>query len=343
MTGQANVNTTKLKSVAHCVTSSFPEQRRSSLPSWKRYRQRWTSLNVCKPRPQPSWMPCSRPSSTAPFKGELAKPQKLTGLTSKEFLDDVRSAPFLKRQALLFDQIAIIDLPFLIETLSHQSNDQSRQYGAELEWLMTQGIIYEPDYPKTTWGGLEELFEKLTADTRCDKKMISLVQQTLKDEITCLEDLRNSIDLMLRTGSFENSNTERFTRNLHLQIANASQVRQAAYWLSAVKGNRTVLVRSLPDYDFVLNQRCNGSLSLGSGPTAHVPVLQEDTSWEKIVEFRTDPDSRRRLNDLVHWVHSLASSAKSRDDVQEELSYLRSRYEHAFKLHKLEWSRLGVF
>jgi hypothetical protein len=269
------------------------------------------------------------------------KPQKLTGLTSKEFLDDVRSAPFLKRQALLFDQIAIIDLPFLIETLSHQSNDQSRQYGAELEWLMTQGIIYEPDYPKTTWGGLEELFEKLTADTRCDKKMISLVQQTLKDEITCLEDLRNSIDLMLRTGSFENSNTERFTRNLHLQIANASQVRHAAYWLSAVKGNRTVLAHSLPDYDL-----CSTSVErkalVWEVVLAHVPVLQEDTSWEKIVEFRTDPDSRRRLNDLVHWVHSLASSAKSRDDVQEELSCLRSRYEHAFKLHKLEY-RLGVF
>ncbi|MGA2178065.1 MAG: hypothetical protein ABSH15_00585 [Verrucomicrobiota bacterium] len=264
--------------------------------------------------------------------------QNLTGLTSKTFLNDPRGASFLKRQALLFDQIAIIDLPALIETHRFLSNDQSQQYAAELEWLTTQEIIYEPDFPRTN---AEDLFEKLTADPRLDQKMISLVQQTLKHEIACLEDCRKAIDLILRTGSVDKSKIKDFAQTLHLQIAEASELRHAAHWLTAIKGNRMVLAHSLPDYN-LCSTTADRKAMVWEVILEHVPALQQDTPWERILEFRSDPDSRQSVNDLLHWVHTLASSPKTRDDVQEELAYLRARYEHAFKLHKLEF-KLGIF
>jgi hypothetical protein len=265
---------------------------------------------------------------------------KLIGLTSKVFLKGPSSLSFLKRQALLFDQIAIIDLSDLIVAHGYTGKDESQQCAAELEWLLGQHVIYEPEYPKTYAQGAEEVIDKVLAEPRINRKTVSLLQQVLQDEVTCLKDAQKAIESLLRTGSVERSKDAELFRDLHLQIAEVSQLRYAAHWLSEVKQNRVVLAHSLPEYNLIAapdgRKAMVWEIVLG-----HIPILKQDTPWERILDFRNDPDSRRSVSELTHWVHTLASSSKTREQVEEELIYLSVRYENALRLHKLEFN-LGV-
>lgn len=71
----------------------------------------------------------------ASLEGEEA----MKGFVAVKSWMDVVISPSLKREALLFDQVAIVQL----ETAISSSNLRSTNYAAELEWLRDRGLVVE--------------------------------------------------------------------------------------------------------------------------------------------------------------------------------------------------------
>jgi hypothetical protein len=66
------------------------------------------------------------------------------------------------------------------------------------------------------------------------------------------------------------------------------------------------------------------------------PIPHENTSWEQIIDFRSDQDSQRKYYALVHWVNTVASSNRPISEIEDEFNYLYSQYERHFRIHKMK-------
>jgi hypothetical protein len=81
----------------------------------------------------------------------------------------------------------------------------------------------------------------------------------------------------------------------------------------------------------------------GTAPVLEVvlktmPIPDDQTRWEDIIEFRNDPDSMKRLRRLRVWVRKFAKStpAASLAEMKEEIEVLLDEYEEHMKLHRNE-------
>ncbi len=72
---------------------------------------------------------------------------------------------------------------------------------------------------------------------------------------------------------------------------------------------------------------------------SRMPEPDDDSPWERILEFRRDPDSRRMLRALRRWTRRIASQMNSPKEVGEELDYLIDEYEHHMKVHDIKCRR----
>ncbi len=69
------------------------------------------------------------------------------------------------------------------------------------------------------------------------------------------------------------------------------------------------------------------------------PVPADDTPWEQIIEFRSDPENQLSRLALRRWISQLASSPKSKGETEEELQYLLHQYTRLMELHKMKYER----
>lgn len=67
-----------------------------------------------------------------------------------------------------------------------------------------------------------------------------------------------------------------------------------------------------------------------------LPVPDEQTPWEQIIDYRNDPDSKEKFLDLRHWMSDVARSSLTPLEVEEKLEYLLSRYRRRMELHNIK-------
>lgn len=70
-----------------------------------------------------------------------------------------------------------------------------------------------------------------------------------------------------------------------------------------------------------------------------LPVPDEQTSWEQILEFRSDLDSRQKYLDLRNWLNEMAAGELAPIEVEEKLEYLVSQFERHMAIHKMKIHR----
>jgi hypothetical protein len=72
-----------------------------------------------------------------------------------------------------------------------------------------------------------------------------------------------------------------------------------------------------------------------------VPVPAESTTWQQVLEFRSDPEARTRLLALRRWIRRLATEGRPPSEIREELEYLLNEYRSHMDLHRMKW-RVGT-
>jgi hypothetical protein len=67
-----------------------------------------------------------------------------------------------------------------------------------------------------------------------------------------------------------------------------------------------------------------------------LPVPDESTSWEQILEYRSDPDSRGKFLALRHWMSEVARAELTPAEVEEKFEYLIDQYQQHMRLHRMK-------
>jgi len=219
----------------------------------------------------------------------------------------------LKRQALMFDRVAVPFVKQVIDRGEYKGFDGAL---GEVEWLVDKGIVFEP---------------KLQPDVNRirDTEEFIRLSQDYNDVIDYLRGLANDPEKARAAWSAPVSpivDTILTYFGIHARFVSL-QLRvfdeMDAY---------PVLSAPIPQAS---------SPSGKKGDVLHIglnalPIPDGSTSWEQILEYRCDPDSRSKFLALRNWMSEVARDRLTPVEVEEKLEYLMDQYQQHMKLHRMK-------
>lgn len=66
------------------------------------------------------------------------------------------------------------------------------------------------------------------------------------------------------------------------------------------------------------------------------PIIDENTNWEKVLDFKTDKDSKLKFLALRNWMIDIAKGNYSKTDISEKLEFLYFDYINHIEKHHLK-------
>ncbi|TZF92225.1 hypothetical protein FW781_22160 [Chryseobacterium panacisoli] len=69
-----------------------------------------------------------------------------------------------------------------------------------------------------------------------------------------------------------------------------------------------------------------------------IPEPDYNTSWDHIIEYRSDESVRNKYLALMNWVNKAANSNLRLSELKDEYDFLYSDYMQQFKLHKMKYN-----
>jgi hypothetical protein len=67
-----------------------------------------------------------------------------------------------------------------------------------------------------------------------------------------------------------------------------------------------------------------------------MPIPDDTTPWEQIIEFRNDPDSQSKFLTLKNWINEVARMKLEANEVEDKLKALINDYTNHMKVHKIK-------
>lgn len=227
-----------------------------------------------------------------------------------------------KREALMFDRIALPHASSAVSFFSdsHPKNDEMRN---ELEWLLEQGIIFDP--------GVIDDEDHLSRDP--DYKEIvdyreQLISQLYQVGGITYEDVVNESDVPERRLTAQGQNFRYLLGSLF-----GLQARQISIQLRLLQNADAcpILASFLPrSYDIGAK---DGVIEVILN---EFPVPDDQTPWEQILEFRDNPDSRSRFFALKEWMNEVARLELPPNEVLDKFNALITDYTEHLKVHKMK-------
>ncbi len=67
-----------------------------------------------------------------------------------------------------------------------------------------------------------------------------------------------------------------------------------------------------------------------------MPTPDKNTPWERIIDFKSDSDSKSKFLELKNWLNEVATISLKPSEVEEKLEYLLNQYERHMQFHKMK-------
>ncbi len=210
----------------------------------------------------------------------------------------------MKQLALMFDHLAIT-----AEDYAHLSFFSITGLSGELDWLVEQGILrcYELSWPET-------LLQ--------DPHYASLLSRT--QHTPTLEQALSNWDGQT---------------NYMFDVAQILVRAELDARLTAIELSKTKNVDAYPMIDFCAPQTTIPHASMTDVieiVLEQLPVPDEQTSWENIIEFRSDPEARKSFTSLRDLMGILVRMELEPGEVQLRLQTLIDSYEHYMRVHRIK-------
>ena len=217
---------------------------------------------------------------------------------------------FPKRAALLFSQLVV---PFLSETLSVIGNDsQHSSYVllSEIEWLLENGLISQPSFASRNSTPNLSIERKMLLESFAENVgsiSNAPAHPTQEEEV----EYRTKVLLMF----------EYIARSVSLSLR--EEHKSDAYPVLSNAISSTIKPEGIKSevVEIVLNT---------------LPFPDESTSWEHILEYRSDPNSQVKFLDLRNWMNEVVRGELTPIEVEQKLEYLMSQYQRHMELHKMK-------
>ena len=68
----------------------------------------------------------------------------------------------------------------------------------------------------------------------------------------------------------------------------------------------------------------------------NLPLPDNMTPWEQIVDYKNDPQSQKNLLALKMWIKKISSDKQTAQEIQEEIEWLMNEFEKNMQLHKMK-------
>jgi hypothetical protein len=279
--------------------------------------------------------------------------REFVGVTS--FLPTDARVMFLKRDALIFNRLAIPTYDGLLETLRKETDENFRFFASELEWLFDKGVIFEPEVTvpeisEVRYG--DEFYGYASVVTSQSIEMLRHLLQNEPEQFPTLaskdrddflktindSDLSEILDLALgcdsrkivkRIDPRNPSHIEASIRIIYEYLARgiSVQLRELANMdaYPIVTSHIHAAQRTQADKSDVVQIIINA-----------LPIPDDSVPWEQIFDYRSDPDSVSKFLALRNWMNDIARAKLRPAEIEEKLEYLIDQYKRHLTLHKLK-------
>ena len=229
--------------------------------------------------------------------------------------------PNFKREALMFDQIA---LPNAIAALDRLVDmyPQAAEIFSELEWLLEQGIVIDPGVSN-------------------DEKLLNIPEYKefsdyYDEHLSQLDQFRGitTEDMVRQSETGERQLTAQGESIWYVAAKMFGlQARQIALQLRLLKNMDAYPILS-PFLPYTLQPEAKSDVI--EVVLNEFPIPDEETAWEQIKEFRDDPDSRRKFFALKNWMNEVGRLELPRNEVEDKLSACMATYVDHMKFHRMK-------
>jgi hypothetical protein len=256
---------------------------------------------------------------------------KLIALQSgiHEILSDAWNSDFsnLKQQALLFDQIGIYKLSRFYKTLEESLDlfnkldstisNKAKSIISELEWLRQTGIIFELSMEEEFQSQFMKDFEKQVPTQK-------------------FEDVKHLLKKIIEIQTSDLINTKDETRKTNLiKEQHFAIQRLMSIVMEVTKGVTTVTTYPYTEYTRELpnSQKSN----IAQIVISKLPLPNNETPWEQIVDYRNDPKNQQSLKNLRRWIRKTSSEVlSSTTEIEEEFEWLINEFQNHMNFHKMK-------
>jgi hypothetical protein len=243
-----------------------------------------------------------------------------------EFLEPL---PSLKREALLFDRLA---LPGLSTLLSRKGLDEA--VAADLQWLINKEIVWEPnvDYSGLGRAPIVRLYAP---------RMMPAIDV---DANTCLWLAQHGYEPVMIVASHSDLAARFYVDDLDPNHRTMLQMMERAVtMMNAGQGQGSFVIdgRVLPIEAAQQVQPPPDPLPGVEFVIKEFPEPDEMTAWEEIADFRADPAARDHLWGFRRWLQKVSKDGLTGRDAVEELRDLLAVYNQHLSVHKMK-TNLGL-
>ncbi|MDP2778327.1 MAG: hypothetical protein Q8O48_11865, partial [Anaerolineales bacterium] len=227
----------------------------------------------------------------------------------------------LKQKSLLFNQVGIFRLSNFYKLLKEASipfekinpNIPSKVETiiAELEWLKQLGVIFE-----------------LTLEAEFNDKRITIPAEKQKD----------AENLLSKIAEIQEAITTKTNNDPHkMQLINeqySAILRLMSIIMEITKG--VTVVTTTPYTDYVWEFPNVQKSSVAQIVISKLPLPNNGTPWEQIIDYRNDSENQKNLLNLRRWIRKISTEDLALPEIEEELEWLMNEFQSHMNLHKMK-------
>ena len=213
--------------------------------------------------------------------------------------------PTLKRDAMIFNRIAIPGIGGLMRTFS----EMGAKDFYELEWLLERNILFEPQVDLKEDIKTEGIDMNAVYNLLYKRGDIGDYSKMPLDQMTT-EMLMHDLTATLASSFTVREEYKTRALSVHLREFN----RMDAYPIFFIE------LPSLQNHKAKKNEVVQITLNA-------LPIPDDSISWEQIIEYRSDPDTNGKFLALRNWMNEVAQSNLTAVEIEDkfELAHLRLR------------------
>jgi hypothetical protein len=269
----------------------------------------------------------------------------------------------LKRNALLFDKIALCNSESLVDTKNNSYRflwEKEAEWASTLIWLIEQQVIFPHEIqfrPEAFSSSLTELATytlgllkwQIGANQRQTWGILQEIQERSKREERILALLERDSENHPDDGNIkleiEKHNQEwmKYVQSIQGLLANESEqvniadsyvLRMFARQMELL--DKETVIPILPISNYLTDVPIATKSEVIEIVIRNLPLPSATTPWEAIIDYRNDNDTRKSLRALRHWINKISSKNVPANEIEEELETLISEFDSYMKLHKLK-------
>lgn len=225
---------------------------------------------------------------------------------------------WIKQEALMFDRVAVPSYHVVAPMLRKGSCPRVYDYYDDLDWLLEQGIIFEP--------------ENITPSEELQRR--PEFQQCLKLLLEHNDEF-SKLPALLENG-FEGREDALASAVHSFFLSNYYHVRYTALLLREMKHMDAYPVFTFPCGCSPVENGTAAKSDVVEITLKALPMPDHSTPWEQILEYRGDSNSRVKFSRLRHWMSKTARTHSKPEEVEEELETLIDEYSQHMKAHKIK-------